>query len=723
MEGLEAVELLKSEVLIDNETFRFDSEYFRKEYLNNIKILKNKNGFYLKEFIELITGGATPLGANYEVSGIPFLRVQNIMQNYFNLNDVVYLNKQQDEEIKRSRLKYKDVLLTITGVSYGKSATVNKELINSNINQHSVKITLKENSINPYFLSTFLNSKYGKLQSDKNIVGVTRPALDYDVIRKFIIPKIDISFQNKIEELHNLSYQKTTQSKTLYSEAEAVLLEEVGLSSLTERGKSPLTNMGTKSPLPPFKKGGIERGVVVETGQTGKTGENTPLHSPTSPTSPFLKGVGGIKTHRLKGGSEDKTHHLKGIGGKTHHLKEVGGIKTPHQQAEDIKNTGGLAIPYNRNLKQKSRDLRNNSTLSEIILWKKIKNDALGYRFNRQKPLLNFIVDFYCPTLKLAIEIDGSSHDGKEEYDNYRQQLIEEYGVEFLRIPDYLVKKDLPNVLLMIEAKIKEMEITLTERVAKSTLTERGIKSPLPPLKRGEGELEGINIKSLSESFGTSGRLDAEYYQLKYEEYEKVITSQKHTFVKDEYLHITKKSKKEKKGYNYIEIGDVNTGDGSYQSNYILTEYLPANAKNLVQKGDILISKVRPYRGAVTIIDTEKADLIVSGAFTILRKNPNSIYNNQVLQVLLRSSVYKDWLLKFNVGTSYPVIKDDNVLNLPIPFIKNQTQEKIAEKIEKSFALKKESERLLEVAKQAVEMAIEEGEEKAVKFINKRKSF
>lgn len=208
MEGLEAVELLKSEVLIDNETFRFDSEYFKKEYLANIKTLINNSGFYLKECIKLITGGATPLGANYENSGIPFLRVQNIMQNYFNLNDVVYLNKMQDEEIKRSRLKYKDVLLTITG-SYGKSATVNKELINSNINQHSVKITLKENSINPYFLSTFLNSKYGKLQSDKNIVGVTRPALDYNVIRNFIIPKIDIAFQNKIEKTINLSVGKT----------------------------------------------------------------------------------------------------------------------------------------------------------------------------------------------------------------------------------------------------------------------------------------------------------------------------------------------------------------------------------------------------------------------------------------------------------------------------------------------------------------------------------
>lgn len=226
-----------------------------------------------------------------------------------------------------------------------------------------------------------------------------------------------------------------------------------------------------------------------------------------------------------------------------------------------------------------------------------------------------------------------------------------------------------------------------------------------------------INIKNFKVSFVDTGRLDAEYYQVKYEDYENLIISQKHTFIKDEYLHITTKSEKDKEGYNYIEIGDVNVSDGSNKSNFVETINLPANAKTLVNKGDILISNVRPYRGAVTIINTDEKDLIVSGAFTVLRKNPKSIYNNEVLKVLLRSSVYKDWLLKFNVGTSYPVIKDEDVLNLAIPFIDVNLQVQIAELVEESFKLKAESERLLEVAKKAVEMAIEVDESTAIKFI------
>ena len=232
LKGLEIVELKMSELRMDNLTFRIDSEYLKKDYLKNISSLKSKKHIRLKDAIEHLSGGATPLGANYQTYGIKFLRVQNIMQNYFNLNDVVYINAKQDEEIKRSRLKLKDVLLTITGVSYGKSSTVNPELVGANINQHSVKITLND-KLNPYYLSTFLNAKYGKMQSDKNIVGVTRPALDYQVIKNFIVPSFNEKFQNGIEKLILNSQLLILNSKKTYTKAENLLLEEIGLQNFT----------------------------------------------------------------------------------------------------------------------------------------------------------------------------------------------------------------------------------------------------------------------------------------------------------------------------------------------------------------------------------------------------------------------------------------------------------------------------------------------------------
>ena len=230
---------------------------------------------------------------------------------------------------------------------------------------------------------------------------------------------------------------------------------------------------------------------------------------------------------------------------------------------------------------------------------------------------------------------------------------------------------------------------------------------------------ENIAIKSFKDSFMQTGRLDSEYYQTKYDEIEKIISEQRSfTYIKNEFNHIKTSFDKSKNGYNYIEIGNVNVSDGTNVFNYVETQVLPANAKINVKNGDLLVSTVRPYRGAVTIIDTSENDLIVSGAFTVLRKKENSKINTQVLQVLLRTNIYKELLLKYNVGTSYPVIKDDDVLNLIIPIIDISIQNKIEEKIKKSFLLKEESKRLLDLAKKAVEIAIEKDENEAIKIIN-----
>ena len=81
-------------------------------------------------------------------------------------------------------------------------------------------------------------------------------------------------------------------------------------------------------------------------------------------------------------------------------------------------------ITYNPKLKEYARQLRNNSTLSEVLLWQKIKNKALGVQFHRQVPLKEYIVDFYCHELMLAIEIDGDSHLYKYNYDKKRQIIL-----------------------------------------------------------------------------------------------------------------------------------------------------------------------------------------------------------------------------------------------------------------------------------------------------------
>ena len=114
-------------------------------------------------------------------------------------------------------------------------------------------------------------------------------------------------------------------------------------------------------------------------------------------------------------------------------------------------------IPYNPELREYARNLRKNSTLSEVILWQNIKRKALGVQFHRQVPMLNYIVDFYCHEIGLAIEIDGNSHDYKFLYDARRQGRLEKEGVKFIRFSNEEVKKELFNVLLALKEKVKEL--------------------------------------------------------------------------------------------------------------------------------------------------------------------------------------------------------------------------------------------------------------------------
>ncbi len=123
-----------------------------------------------------------------------------------------------------------------------------------------------------------------------------------------------------------------------------------------------------------------------------------------------------------------------------------------------------MKITYNPYLKQKARELRNNSTLGEILLWKKLKGkQCYGFDFHRQKPILNYIVDFYCYKLKLIIEIDGYSHKFKTEEDKERDLALFELGFTVLRFEEGEVRNNLDVVLqtlsIFIENKIEHEHV------------------------------------------------------------------------------------------------------------------------------------------------------------------------------------------------------------------------------------------------------------------------
>ncbi len=113
-------------------------------------------------------------------------------------------------------------------------------------------------------------------------------------------------------------------------------------------------------------------------------------------------------------------------------------------------------LPYNIRLNEVAKKLRKQGVLSEVLLWNFLKNKQLrGYDFHRQKPIDEYIVDFYCSDLDLVIEIDGSSHADKIGYDEIRENKLKSFGLVILHFSDSIIKKDIDAVLRTIDDWIK----------------------------------------------------------------------------------------------------------------------------------------------------------------------------------------------------------------------------------------------------------------------------
>jgi very-short-patch-repair endonuclease len=118
-------------------------------------------------------------------------------------------------------------------------------------------------------------------------------------------------------------------------------------------------------------------------------------------------------------------------------------------------------ICYNPKLKELARKLRKNSTRAEIKLWHYLKGRQLmGYDFHRQKPIENYIADFFCGRLKLVIELDGYTHafESVVKRDEIKDERLNELGISVLRFSDEDVMNNIEGVLLRIEDFIGEYE-------------------------------------------------------------------------------------------------------------------------------------------------------------------------------------------------------------------------------------------------------------------------
>ena len=201
-------------------------------------------------------------------------------------------------------------------------------------------------------------------------------------------------------------------------------------------------------------------------------------------------------------------------------------------------------------------------------------------------------------------------------------------------------------------------------------------------------------------------RFDSEYYQPKYKEIIKILNKSglKIKHLKDCVWQKNRRVNPNRKPLDrfvYVEIGDIDVASGEIDHKEIYGYEAPPNARKKLKTGDILISRVRPTRGAIAFILEKLDNAIGSSAFYVCQ--PQDEFLAEFLFLYLRSELSLNQLGRPIVGSMYPTIKDENVENILVPVIPKPKQEKIAELVKKSFALQKEAKQLLDRATKEIE--------------------
>jgi len=298
-----------------------------------------------------------------------------------------------------------------------------------------------------------------------------------------------------------------------------------------------------------------------------------------------------------------------------------------------------------------------------------------------------------------------ATHYCREQLERFakgiRQRNLGTECIEKLKLPI------LSNIIqLEINDLVKKSFESLTQsqslyRQAEELLLETiGLKDFTP-------SQEKTNIKTFKESFLETGRLDAEYYQPKYEDYIDLVKNYKNGFellqtacnLKDS--NFTPEDTKE---YQYIELADIGKSGNVTGCTVAQGNDLPSRARRKINTNDVIISSIEGSLESCALITDDYDNALCSTGFYVVNSEK---VNSETLLVLFKSEVMQNILKQGCSGTILTAINKTEFQNIPIPLIDLPTQQQISDLIQESFALRKESEQLLVEAKEMVEREIE----------------
>lgn len=229
LDGLEAIEIDLSvcKNIID---FRIDASTYKKDYVQTDEILKSLNAGSIEDKMNSIQNfGAYSLCNDIEFTdyGIPFLMTQNVRHNYIDWNNIRYISETSHKMLHKSHCKKGQVLVTMAGEYLGRVAVYDRDFICSS-NQAIAKVTLKD-GVSPYYVATFLNSRYGQNQINRFRTVTGQPNINMALIKSLKIPFFSDKFGKVIESIVMYSNEMFRRANNYYQEGEKLLIETLGL--------------------------------------------------------------------------------------------------------------------------------------------------------------------------------------------------------------------------------------------------------------------------------------------------------------------------------------------------------------------------------------------------------------------------------------------------------------------------------------------------------------
>ncbi len=211
-------------------TMRLDSEYYRPHYVYAISKLKSAGAVRIGSFAD-VTDGIHGSPEWVEEDGVRYLSAKSVKDNYFVIDNSGQISVAQDAANPRTRARLNDVLITTVG-TIGNSAVVYDEIMPANMDRHLgiVRIRQERTDIDPYYLSLFFNTSFGRSQTLRESTGNVQLNLFIESIKNLIVPLGDDL--NECGQMVRQAYAKRAEAEELYAQAETQLLEALGLNDL-----------------------------------------------------------------------------------------------------------------------------------------------------------------------------------------------------------------------------------------------------------------------------------------------------------------------------------------------------------------------------------------------------------------------------------------------------------------------------------------------------------